>query len=738
MSHAVVIEGKLRQLGTRIGKGGEGEIYTLLDDRSLAVKVYTVPDLGDRARKIRTLVEGKLAQQAPLVAFPLAEVKTRAGGFLGFAMQLVDGCKPLHELYAPGPRKLHFPHADYRFLVRTASNIARAVASVHRSGCVIGDINHSGILVSPKAVVALIDADSFQVTTKDGQFLCKVGVPEYTPPELQARSFHGLLRTPNHDAFGLAVVIFQLLFMGRHPFVGSVRNGDIPPLHESIQGYRYVYAENRDVGMDQPPGTPCVSDFYPPLRHAFEKAFSRESSNARPSASDWVGILETLEASLVQCHDNPLHHIPKWASECAWCEMERQLGTFLFLPHGPQAAFWAGPDPGADSFDLEGVWRRIQQARMATGIRLAPKFPSFRIHPSPAARKARGSDSRMSALWVALAVGSILGLLALPRAYPLWVILFFLGVSNAAARRRFDTAPFMASYISSEQVFARELANWKKRAGVGDFLKHYAELEAAHDDYQRLKKEEKLQSARYGQDRRKAQLHAFLDSFAIAQASIQGIDPAKRAVLASYGIDTAADVTWSKVLSLPGFWEASARPLLEWRLKLEKRFVYRPDVTAADDAAAAQVRRQCEIKAAPLRARLAAGAQNLTVLAARMRQTASREDLVVVRAKQNRDQATRDLEYLRIPLPELPAAQSSVSGATTSPGGPPASPVAALPSSSAAPLVVLGPAASAAALGACPRCGQKMVKRQARLGRNAGSYFWGCSRYPTCKGTRSI
>jgi DNA-binding helix-hairpin-helix protein with protein kinase domain len=164
MTPAIVIEGKLRQLGRRIGKGGEGEIYTLADDRSLAVKVYTMPDLGDRARKIRALVEGQLAQKAPLVAFPLAEAKTRAGNFLGFSMQLVDGYKPLHELYAPGPRKLHFPHADYRFLVRAASNIARAVASVHRSGCVIGDINHSGILVSPKAVVALIDADSFQIT----------------------------------------------------------------------------------------------------------------------------------------------------------------------------------------------------------------------------------------------------------------------------------------------------------------------------------------------------------------------------------------------------------------------------------------------------------------------------------------------------------------------------------------------------------------------------------------------
>ena len=34
----------------------------------------------------------------------------------------------------------------------------------------------------------------------------------------------------------------------------------------------------------------------------------------------------------------------------------------------------------------------------------------------------------------------------------------------------------------------------------------------------------------------------------------------------------------------------------------------------------------------------------------------------------------------------------------------------------------------------CPVCGRSMVKRTARRGINAGSGFWGCSRYPACKG----
>lgn len=36
----------------------------------------------------------------------------------------------------------------------------------------------------------------------------------------------------------------------------------------------------------------------------------------------------------------------------------------------------------------------------------------------------------------------------------------------------------------------------------------------------------------------------------------------------------------------------------------------------------------------------------------------------------------------------------------------------------------------------CPRCGGSMVRRTTKKGPNAGNQFWGCSRYPACRGTR--
>jgi len=38
----------------------------------------------------------------------------------------------------------------------------------------------------------------------------------------------------------------------------------------------------------------------------------------------------------------------------------------------------------------------------------------------------------------------------------------------------------------------------------------------------------------------------------------------------------------------------------------------------------------------------------------------------------------------------------------------------------------------------CPKCGGLMALRTAKSGQNPGSQFWGCTRYPACKGTIAV
>src|ERR1700743_3543297 len=130
-------------LSVRIGKGGEGEVYAI-DSSNLVVKAYTVQDVRSRELKIRLMVGKGLASSSPLVAFPLSMVFDKARNFAGFTMAKIADHKPVHELYSPGVRKVSFPRANYRFLVLTASNIARAIGMTNAGGCVVGDINHSG------------------------------------------------------------------------------------------------------------------------------------------------------------------------------------------------------------------------------------------------------------------------------------------------------------------------------------------------------------------------------------------------------------------------------------------------------------------------------------------------------------------------------------------------------------------------------------------------------------------
>ena len=329
---------------------------------------------------------------------------------------------------------------------------AKTVASVHKSGCVIGDINHSGILVSKKATVGLIDADSFQFTSMGTNFLCKVGVPEYTPPELQGGSLSSVVRTQNHDAFGLAIVLFQLLFMGRHPFVGSVRSGEIPPLHENIRNFRYVYTDTKNVGMDQPPGTPSISDFSPEIARLFDGAFLQSGTTNRPGADIWVRELEKLENSLAQCSANPLHYYPKGALECSWCEMDRELGTLLFVPYIPKIdSVFAGFDPGAAGFNIQSVWAAIELIIKSVPIEVTPNLK--KVTPSPsveAVTQMKSGKSKNAILGYFLIMAAIVATVAVPQAFIIFLAIGAWGYGLSKAAPKIDTAKFTQQYIKTQ------------------------------------------------------------------------------------------------------------------------------------------------------------------------------------------------------------------------------------------------------------------------------------------------
>ena len=163
------------------------------------------------------------AQGHVSIAWP-SDLLLHQGAFRGYVMPLVEGMLPLVNFYVPKLRREKRPLFDYYYLVTAALNVATAMRALHERDYVIGDVNESNILVSDRALATVVDTDSFQVSdaATGAIYRCLVGKPEFTPPELQVpgTNFARVNRAREHDSFGLAVMLFQLLMEGTHPFDG--------------------------------------------------------------------------------------------------------------------------------------------------------------------------------------------------------------------------------------------------------------------------------------------------------------------------------------------------------------------------------------------------------------------------------------------------------------------------------------------------------------------------------------
>jgi DNA-binding helix-hairpin-helix protein with protein kinase domain len=703
-----IADGRPLKLDARIGKGGEGEVYALAGSSDTLAKIYTLPDLRSREAKVRRMIAADLAKTTNFITFPVALVRDRAGNFAGFTMRRIDKHQALHEVYPPGARKAAFPRWDYGFLVHAATNISRVVAAAHAAECVIGDVNHSSILISDDAQAALIDADSFQIKEGNKYHLCLVGVPEYTPPELQGQPFKTVVRTVSHDAFGLAVVVFQLLWMGRHPFVGRYSGGDMPT-EKAIGELRFAYSEMRPVGMQPPPAVPHLKLFPPAIGAAFETAFGPEGVRERPTPKQWIALLSELGRGLRVCAANPIHHYPQSAPECPWCRMERLQGIKLFIP--PTPIFATFLHTAAPTANIAALWAAIEAVQEPPTGRGIPTLPDLDLQPSVDARNARKADWLLKASGVGCFVlaGLVLGFI--PGFWPVW--LFLAGIGTAQLTRKPKThGPIQRKSETAERTWLQALQNWERAGNAREFFKCSEALKQVRYELEGLPGEEQRRVTELASKRQSEQLRLYLERFQIRHHKISGIGPSKLQTLTSYGIETAADVVAPRVMAVPGLGRVNSRPLLDWRAQLERRFTFNANPTPAEKAAEATIKADIAGRALHLRNQLAAGPQELASISAAALQSRNQPDWRLEQAHRMRMQAMVDVQFLGLPMPTV-------------------QPPAAVP-----PPPPLRPVQKAHTQGVrCPRCGSPMVKRTARRGKRRGA-FYGCSRYPSCRGTR--
>ncbi len=369
--------------------------------------------------------------------------------------------------------------------------------------------------------------------------------------------------------------------MGRHPFAGRYLGIGDMPIEQAIAEYRYAFGCHAEkMSMARPPQSLDVAAVTPELAPLFERAFGRgsEAASARPTAPEWHAALFTLAGKLAICKSDRGHRYPTDAMECPWCRLMLDGAPNFFL-----SVTFRGTTPEIlkTTPDVAALLRAVETAPRPRGRPLPapPTLEGFSPSPPPPAvenAQSLATMVRYVALGSLVASGGMLmwlpvGLVTVPIfvVFALWWLVMFLASGHRPERQRrrriYRARRAELRYLKGDWQDAISAADMKFRAVQ-------KELRTARDQLEKLKARHDTELRRLTRDVWQRQLNAFLQTKFISEAKIDGIGPGRTATLASYGIETAADVEYNSVLGVPGLDPATTNNLCAWRSKFERQF----------------------------------------------------------------------------------------------------------------------------------------------------------------------
>lgn len=567
------LEGVEYTLGQKIGQGGEGTIYLIQEDAHSVVKLYIDPLSASKVEKLLFMISRQDEDLLNFTAWPTDVVKDATGKYRGIIMRKLDAYVPLHNLFSPINRKQIFPNKGYDFLIRVAQNLAIAFHKIHGQGVVIGDVNEANILVDAKGIVAFIDCDSFQLKSPDKYFFCEVGVPRYTPPELFFKgTFNQVVRTENTDNFSLATLIFQLLFLGRAPFVG-INLTDIEINEEqAIAQHEFAYSlRNKAKKLHVPKNALTLEALPIGIQNLFHAAF--EDTNNRPSTSSWIEELEKLSLALNVCTEVVIHAYPAIMETCPWCQFKKEAKIYYFLED----------DVVQGRFEIEDIASFVHGFDVAK-LEVAP-FTSYFWRPGivadPIPFKYR--FNKLMHIGIILAIMLISGVcmmyvstgitmvgLILIAKYSSWSPLRQVLRNELIVREDRFNRPKVA-FDNFVRTFNEQPVIKKYQEAILVFSNQMDVFKQLPDDFEIEKKEieEKYFSDNLG---------VYLSKFDILEAPMLRLSHGKRKLLYEHGIKNARDIDNLKQFKISGIKAQDRAILEEWRRHLTTDFTYLPDV----------------------------------------------------------------------------------------------------------------------------------------------------------------
>lgn len=272
-------------LGKEIARGGEGTIFEV-SGRSSVCKVYDRSRLTrGREQKLELMLTRQVSH--PSICWPASSVRDQRGVFRGYLMPRAGG-EPLgHGLFLPKQFMQRYPRWTRRDSVQLALTVLDAIEFLHGLGVLVGDLNPQNILVKGPSEISIVDCDSFQV---EG-FPCPVGTVNFSAPEIQGKNFGEFLRTPDHELFAVATLLFMIFFPGKSPYshTGGADGA------ANIREMEFPYTRDVNSRVRKAPAgvwTFCWSHLSKGLKDSFTRSFDRKHlGEPRLSLREWRDML---------------------------------------------------------------------------------------------------------------------------------------------------------------------------------------------------------------------------------------------------------------------------------------------------------------------------------------------------------------------------------------------------------------------------------------------------------------
>ncbi|MFO6422087.1 protein kinase domain-containing protein [Motilimonas sp. KMU-193] len=306
-----------------ISQGADGAIF-ICKGKQLAVKLYHDANKDEtRQQKIWQMIKHSPQQDTKAdFAWPIAVVANSKGSFLGYAMPLINMQQHTElENILTFKLRQHLKLSHQPSLrLKAAISLANRVASLHQAGHYIIDLKPINLTLNKETgAITVLDCDGFAISSRHQFFPAHQFTAGYIAPEAFSQNTGPDQLDLKQDLFALAVIIFQLINNGIHPFQGVPAQGVQLPTDNQARIAEGLFAYHLDKHpLINPSPWSVHHDFPDELTAAFAQSLI---STDRLDAKQWEKLLTKHAMSYRICTENTEHEY--WGNRCPWCQLNQ-------------------------------------------------------------------------------------------------------------------------------------------------------------------------------------------------------------------------------------------------------------------------------------------------------------------------------------------------------------------------------------------------------------------------------